>query len=109
MISPDIGKIAQAMPGDSITFKKVTLDEAVVIRRDMEAVLQTLRDEAKSLEGSGRLSIVVDGEAFEVVDERGQKVALSVLSGDDKGWTHHAKATVGGHTYEFEVKVHPLD
>jgi hypothetical protein len=110
VIGPDISKLAQAMPGDSLTFKSVSVDEAHDILREQEDLLDSIRHQNTRLEESGIFSIVVNGEAFEIADESGEPISPGVLaSSDSKSWTRQATATIGGYTYEFEVKVQRLD
>ncbi|MBI4298194.1 MAG: biotin-dependent carboxyltransferase [Chloroflexi bacterium] len=42
VISSDISKLAQAMPGDAVTFKKVTVEEAYSILRRQESLLKSV-------------------------------------------------------------------
>ena len=109
VISSDIDELGQAMPGDTLTFKAVTVEEAHVILRQREALLDDIRKGARA--GSvGKLSIVVDGEEIEAVDESGQVIALSDPGAQgDSGATHHARATVDGRTFEFDVNVRGVD
>ena len=105
VISADIGTLAQAMPGNALTFRAVTVDEAQAVLREREAVLADIR-RAVVAAAPRELSILVEGEAFEVLDESGARIASadSAVDGRD-GRTGHAKATIGGHTYEFDVNV----
>ncbi len=107
VISSDIGVFAQAMPGDEVRFKSVTVDDAGSI----------LREQCKVLEGFGvddtaheaALSIIVDGEAIEIVDEEGPPLTVNEIPGDGPGEVRRGSATVDGRTFEFEVKVKDLE
>ncbi|MCI0439749.1 MAG: biotin-dependent carboxyltransferase family protein [Chloroflexi bacterium] len=105
VISADISELAQAMPGDTVTFKAIEIEAAHDILRQQEERLDAIR----SIGAPKPLSIVVEGEAFEVVDESGEAIVRSELGEGGARWTHRAKATVGGHTYEFEVTVKQVD
>jgi biotin-dependent carboxylase-like uncharacterized protein len=107
VISTDIGKLAQAVPGQSVTFKAVTIEEAYRLRREREGALVAIRDQGRSPKGSSAgFSILVDGQAFEVQGERGEAVSMPPAAGGAApGMSRKASATVNGHTFEFEVEV----
>ncbi len=109
VISTDISTFAQALPGDTITFEAIAIEDAHAILHDQEAALLTLAW-AAGIEPPKKLNIMVDGEAFEVTDEKGEAIALteSTTSGN-YGWNHHAKATIDGRTYEFDVQVQQVE
>jgi antagonist of KipI len=106
VISADISKLAQAMPGDTVRFKAVAIEDAHQALRQQEATLDAIRLAG----GPGRLSIAVGGHPFEVVVEAGGRTAIpEVAAGPGDGRTHRGRATIGGHTYEFEVTVRQVD
>ncbi len=107
VISADISKLSQAMPGDAVTFKAVEIEAAHDILRRQEERLNAIR--RMGAPTPKPLSILVEDEAFEVVDERGEAIVRSEVGEGGATWTHKAKATVGGHTYEFEVTVKQVD
>ena len=107
VISSDIGALAQAVPGHSITFKAVTVEDAVEVLRDREDILKAISS-GQAMAGSrdGSLNVVVDGEAFEVVGDDGEQVSQrELLEGIADGNRYQARATVEGRTYEFDVEV----
>ncbi|MCH8110230.1 MAG: hypothetical protein IIB15_08885, partial [Chloroflexi bacterium] len=105
VISTDIGILAQALPGDTITFQAIAIEDAHAILHDQEAALLTLAW-AAGVGPPPKLNITVDGEAFEVTDEQGEAITLSgPTTSDNNGWNHHAKATIDGRTYEFDVQI----
>ena len=105
VISTDIGILAQALPGDTITFQAIAIEDAHAILHDQEAALLTLAW-AAGVGPPPKLNITVDGEAFEVTDEQGEAITLSgPTKSDNNGWNHHAKATIDGRTYEFDVQI----
>ena len=105
VISTDIGILAQALPGDTITFQAIAIEDAHAILHDQEAALLTLAW-AAGVGPPPKLNITVDGEAFEVTDEQGEAITLSgPTTSDSNGWNHHAKATIDGRTYEFDVQI----
>ena len=105
VISTDIGILAQALPGDTITFQAIAIEDAHAILHDQEAALLTLAW-AAGVGPPPKLNITVDGEAFEVTDEQGEAITLSgPTTSDNNSWNHHAKATIDGRTYEFDVQI----
>ena len=66
VISADIGKVAQRMPGDEIRFRKVTLEEAHEALKEQEAGVERVREYLGAAVSSRRYTITVDGEAFDV-------------------------------------------
>ena len=111
VISSDLAKLAQAVPGHTVTFEAVTVEEAHEVYREMEAVLEAIARQAPSqaLSRPG-LGILVDGEPFEVVDEDGQALTVSVsdrLAKPARRLT--ARATVDGQTHEFQVELREDD
>ena len=102
MIGVDISRLAQAMPEDTLTFKAVTLEEAHAVLREREEALQSIAETGSA----GGLSVVVEGQAFEVVDDAGHGIALpDLVDGPGSGERRRVRATVDGRTYEFEVEV----
>ena len=107
VISVDISVLAQTMPGDTISFKAVTVEESRDILRQQEDVLATVR---KATLGGGQLSIVVEGQVFEVVDEAGDAIAAAdAIEALGSGHSRRIKATVDGRTYEFDVDVRRVE
>jgi antagonist of KipI len=111
VISADIGRLAQGVPGQSVAFKPVTVEEAHQVLREGEAVLSAIEGGGvSSTRASPKLSILVDGEAYEVESEDGEVIlAPHPTEGAARTRSHRASATVDGHTYEFEVEVQRED
>lgn len=108
VISADISRLAQAMPGNTVTFKAVSVEEAQAVLPERESALQAIRESTGSAQ-VGKLGVIVDGEPIEIIDESGEAIALPELaSSGGEGRTHRGKATIGGRTFEFEVRVHQL-
>ena len=102
VISADISRLAQVMPEDTLTFKAVTLEEAHAVLHEQEEVLRAIAEVGST---SG-LSVVVEGQAFEVVDEAGHGIALpDRVEGPGSGEKRRVRANVDGRIYEFEVEV----
>ena len=105
VISTDIGKLAQAVSGQSVSFKAVTVQEAHQVLRESEAILTAMTTKSKRLRRSlQKLDISVDGQTFEVEDEDGRTVTQR-LGESAHASSHNARATTGGHSYKFQVEV----
>ena len=106
VIGPDIGTLAQAMPGDTLTFQSVTVEEAHAILRQEADVLEAVRSDPVKSEVKATQSIVVDGHAFEVAYESGDPIAGGDVDGEPATTeSHRIRGTVGGKSYEFDVEV----
>ena len=99
VISADLGRLAQAVPGESVRFTAVGHEEAVAALEEQEAVLAAIDGVPPT--PAMPVTVVVDGEALEVVDERGEPVT----AGDGPARTQRATAVVKGLTYSFDVEV----
>ena len=96
VISADIGKVAQRMPGDEIRFQKVTLEEAHEALKEQEAGVGRVKEYLGAAVSSRRYTITVDGEAFDVEVEIAR--TASVAAG---------RAVVSG--MGGEVRAFPVD
>ena len=106
VVSSDLGELAQAVPGHTVSFNAVTVDEAHDALRQREAVLRAITDGAALAAPPPGISVRVNGEGYEVVDEDGRLVSRLRLTGEvDGARVHRARATVAGHTFEFDVEV----
>jgi biotin-dependent carboxylase-like uncharacterized protein len=106
VITVDQGRIAQAVPGQTVTFREVDVEEAHRLLREKEDLLAAIASSAPVPEGrSPGLSVVVDGEAYEVVDEEGRHLARAGAGGPPSAKRLRARATLGGQTYDFDVEI----
>ena len=107
VISVDLGRLAQAVPGQTVTFRAVDVEEAQALLREREGVLAAIAGRPSETDGHRvALSVVVDGEAYEVVGEDGEPVTISQPDGElPSVRTHRVRATVGGLTYDFRVEI----
>ena len=107
VISVDVGTLAQALPGHTVMFKAVTPEEAQQVLREREDVLTAIASGEPVRGGPDlRISVLVNGEAFEVVSEDGE--VLSHVRPPIEGAgskTYQAEVTVKGQSYEFQVEV----
>ena len=105
VISVDVGRLAQAAPGDTVTLKKVSVEEAHTLRREAEAVLRSLDPQASSASVGG-VSIVVADQEYEVADERGTPLFEPLTPGAPHAEeSRKARVTVGDRTYEYNIRI----
>jgi biotin-dependent carboxylase-like uncharacterized protein len=106
VIGTDTGKLGQAMPGDTLTFRAVSVEEAHAAYKDQEEVLDAIAETGTAVETLSAVSVSVDGQMAEVVDSDGEHLSLSKPPGEaGSGDFHGVRATVGGRTYEFDVEI----
>ena len=107
VISSDLARLAQAVPGHTVTLEAVTVEEAHRLYREKEAVLDAIiRPTPSQAVSKAGLGILVDGESFEVLDEGGQAITLPGSDRSPKPARRmRARATVDGQTYEFKVEL----
>lgn len=95
VISADLGKVAQRMPGDEIRFRKVTLAEAHEALREQESGVERVKECLGAAVSSRRYTITVDGEAFDVDVEMARTASLAT--------GRVVVAGMGGEAREFPV------
>lgn len=104
VISSDIGTLGQAMPGDVITFKSVSMEEAYGILREQEQALSSV---VASHEDSGTGAdngMIVGDRTVEVRDEEGDTIAIPKISEESEGGTgHNVRATIEGRDFDFRI------
>ncbi len=102
VIGVDLPTLAQALPGQSVTFAQVSIDEAHDALRRQEAALDAIRksDEAPAV------MVLIDGESIESEDEDGNPLSVAELSATSATTvTETLTAAVDGHEFEFDVEV----
>jgi biotin-dependent carboxylase-like uncharacterized protein len=105
VIGPDVSRLGQAMPGDTLTFKSVTVEEAHSILREQEDVLQAIAAASVGATSPDGLTIVVDGDTFLFDADAGEVTPASDGPGRAQGQTRTIRAAVDGEEHEFEVQV----
>ena len=108
VISSDLGRVSQSMPGVELTFNAVTLEEAHEALREQEKGLHDLRGlvEESRQKGPLRPRVTINGEAFEVsTQEGGPLTQVETLDGQSVTARRTVTATVDGQAYTFEVEV----
>ncbi len=99
VITTDVGRLAQAVPGESVRFAAVGHDEAMAALEEQEAILAAIDGVMPT--PAVPVTVVVDGEMLEVVDEHGEPVT----AGEGPSRAQRATAVVKGLTYSFDVEV----
>ena len=111
VITADIWKIAQALPGDQIKFVTTNYADALRAMRDWEESIRKVRDLAiRSREGKKNselnMRISYEGEFFQVFDDQGVQIAFKEdIRGNSLKTRRTLKATVSGETYNFDIDV----
>ena len=102
VISTDLGKLAQAVPGQTVSFRQASVEEAQEALREQEAVV-------RAVERQGQIpvmSISVDGQVFEVQTEDGQPVARpAVMGSPSDSAVKRVGVTLGVKSYDFQVEI----
>jgi antagonist of KipI len=102
VISIDLSSLAQALPGQSVSFRQVTVEEAQEALREQESVI-------RSVARQGRLpvmSISLDDDAFGVETEDGQRITLTApLEGPSEAVVRRIGVTIDGESYDFRLRV----
>jgi biotin-dependent carboxylase-like uncharacterized protein len=111
VVSADLGRLAQAVPGQTVTFSLGTVEEAHEALRQEQAVLAAISAlPAETATPSPGLSVLVDGEAYEVDGEDGEQVARPRREGAMfQSQSRRVRATIEGRTFEFEVETQRED
>lgn len=106
VIDADVGLLAQAMPGDEVTFNAVSIDDAQSVLRERRAVLRAIEQGAGRTVPVDRVSVRIDGVTVEVLDESGAPITLSeALNGSGEVARESARAMVKGVSHDFEIEL----
>ena len=99
VITADLDKVAQAMPGGAFTFRAVSLDEARAALREREAILDAIKAPA-------RLAIVSDGAVSDILDSGGDPITLaSAAPIAPMLRRRRGRAHIGGEEFEIEIAI----
>ena len=105
VISTDLSKIAQAMPGHTIKFRAVSVEEAQEAYRRREALLRSIRCEATP---SARIAVVLDDAISDILGDDGEPLTLPVTAEEASG-VRRGTARIGGASFEFQIDIKRLD
>ena len=106
VISADLSQIAQAIPGDIIRFRAVTVQEAHEVLLQQEAIIQQISTVAPKHQAYAALQVLVNGEAYEITSES-EEPLTRVESFIEASVTirKSVRVTVENQTFEFDVEV----
>ena len=105
VVSPDLGKVAQAMPGHTITFRSVSVEEAQAAYRAQEELLRAIRNAAVP---TPRIAVVLDAAVSDILTPDGEPIILPG-AGETAPRAQTGKATVQSADYEFEIRIRRLN
>lgn len=106
VIGVDVDRMAQAVPGNSVTFSTIDIEEAQGLLREQVRLLEEIA--AGPPEVDQRIAVAVDGVSFEVTDVNGKSLTRATSAGSTPAKSpQHVTATVGGGTYDFDVTIEP--
>ena len=103
VISPDIGLIAQAMPGARIRFSEVSVEDARQILLEQERMIADIKSFV-GLDLTGAFSVSASGDDFTVLDSDGRIIASPGIYSANKV-PRQVSATAEGERFEFEIEV----
>lgn len=102
VISVDISSLAQALPGQSVSFRQVTAEEAQEVLQEQESVI-------RSVTRQGQLpvmSISLDDVVFAVETEDGQMVTHPTpITNPSEAVVRRVGVNIDGQSYDFRLNV----
>ena len=104
VISADLSKIAQAMPGSALKFSAVSIAEAHQALRRQQALLDAIAQPPPA----ASIAVVVDGKTFDILNARGAPITLPTQSAA-AAQTERGAARIGDAQFEFEITIKRLD
>ena len=105
VISADIGKIAQAMPGHTVTFSAVSVEEAQEAHRKQEELLRLVLSASTP---SVRLAVVMNDDISDILGEDGKPINLPI-SGETAAHLLNGKVRIGGAAFELQINARRID
>ena len=102
VISADLPSLAQALPGQSVSFRQVTVEEAQEALREQESVIRSVARQGKL----PVMSISLDGDAFAVETEDGQPITQPApIAGLSEAVVRRIDVNIDGENYDFRLRV----
>ena len=106
VISVDLSGMAQASPGDTVSFQSVNVEEAHQALRAQEEVIRQLRNSPPAVFAHRRFRARVNGDSYEVVASLAETPAQGAHSqGEVVPLRKTIRATTDGETHSFTVEV----
>ena len=107
VITVDLPKLAQTLPGNTVTFHAVSVETAHRLLKEQEDAMERFKDyvdRSARTHGAG-LRVLVDNKPYEAQDEDGETAAQTEpLHGDVQTSRRSITATINGNPYTFEVQ-----
>lgn len=101
VISADLSKVAQAMPGHTVTFKAVSVEDAQEVHRHQEALLNSIRGSAVA---AARIAVVMDDSVSDILGDDSEPLTLPI-GGETSAYVQSGTAQIDGELFEFEITV----
>ena len=102
VISVDLSSLAQALPGQSVSFLQVTVEEAQEALREQESVIRSVARQGQI----PTMTISLDDVAFAVETEDGQQIAQPLpVSGPSDKVIRSIGVNIDGESYDFRLSV----
>ena len=105
VISPDLSKVAQAMPGHTITFRSVSVEEAQAAYRAQEELLASIKC---ANDTKPRIAVVMQDTISDILGTDGEPLTLPA-PGNNAASPMTGSARIDGASFEFEISVRRLD
>ena len=108
VIAVDLAEVAQTLPGNTVTFHAVSVEEAHRLLKEREEAMARFREyvERSARIHDAGLRVLVDSKPYEVQDEEGETAAQTEpLQGDVQTSRRTVVATINDKSYTFEVEV----
>ena len=102
VISVDLSGLAQALPGQSVSFRQVTVEEAQEALRERESVIRSVARQGQL----PKMSISLDDVVFAVETEDGQPITQpGAISGPSEEVVRNIGVNTDGESYDFRLSV----
>ena len=102
VISADLPSLAQALPGQSVSFRQATVDEAQEALREQESVIRSVARQGQI----PVMSISLDDVVFAVETEDGQPITQPApLAGPSEEVVRSIGVNIDGESYDFRLSV----
>lgn len=105
VISTDISKVAQAMPGHSVKFRAISVEEAQEAYRSQEALLQSIRHKGTP---RAHIAVVMANTVSDILGDDGEPLSLPSTAAE-AGGVRRGTAQIGGTSFEFHIDIRLLD
>ena len=103
VITPDLSKLAQALPSHTVAFQQISIQEAQDTLHERETLI-------RAVERQGRIpamSISIDGLTFDVQTPHGQPLTCQEpIAPPSETARRRIGATIDNQTYDFQLHIH---